>query len=189
MRLLLADNGGGFSRSLAHLAAQVLDVVPESVAYADLSAERARDCDLLFIATGPGHPRDYPAYAPLFAQGNPADDSARHAGPAILGIGLGMLIVNHCLGGETAALATPAQGRAETVGFGPERLRVARYQSLYASRLAPGLAVTAATDGGVPMAVRHESLPLAGLAFQVESFLTEKPEELLRHALAGLLHP
>ena len=55
----------------------------------------------------------------------------------------------------------------------PSPFRAARYHSLAldASTLPPGLLVTATTDG-IPMAVRHRTLPVEGVQFHPESILT-----------------
>ena len=56
----------------------------------------------------------------------------------------------------------------------PERFRVGRYHSLFAIRekLPVCLEVTAETDDGVIMGVRHRDLPMEAVQFHPESILT-----------------
>ena len=47
-----------------------------------------------------------------------------------------------------------------------------RYHSLALADVAPPLRVVAASEDGVPMAIEHETLPLAGLQFHPDSYAT-----------------
>jgi len=179
VRLLLVDNEDSFTRNLEHLLATVTGLTPALVPYSGFTPEAAHAADLLVISPGPGHPREYPAYLPLFASDAPR--------LPILGICLGMQIINHALGGEVARLPGCVHGRAEAIDFSGRRVRVARYHSLSCTSLAPGLVLDAATDTGVPMAAHHRDRPLAGYQFHPESFLTEAPEAFILHALHLLL--
>lgn len=179
MKLLLVDNEDSFTRNLEHLLATATGLDPVLMAYADFTPSDAWEAGLLVISPGPGHPSEYPKYQPLFAQEAPR--------LPVLGICLGMQIMNHALGGDVARLPGCFHGRAEAIDFMGQHVRVARYHSLYCSRLAPGLILDAATDQGVPMAVHHQDRPLVGYQFHPESFLTEAPEAFILHALARLL--
>jgi anthranilate synthase/aminodeoxychorismate synthase-like glutamine amidotransferase len=93
-----------------------------------------------------------------------------------------------CLGHQALGLAfgarlvrtRPAHGKASAVRFQASRLfpgiggelEVMRYHSLSLAEVAPPLRVVAATADGIPMAVEHESLPLAGLQFHPDSYAT-----------------
>jgi anthranilate synthase len=56
----------------------------------------------------------------------------------------------------------------------PERFKVGRYHSLFARKetLPACLEVTAESDDGVIMGVRHRELPIEGVQFHPESILT-----------------
>lgn len=159
MRILLADNADSFTWNLEHLLAGFFRARVEVAPY---PPERVRNFDLLVISPGPGHPREYPAYAPLLDSGAP-----------VLGICLGMQILNEHFGGTTERLPGCVHGRAEPVDLGGRSLRVARYHSLHAATLGRGLEVLAADAHGLVMALAHETRPLIGFQFHPESFLTE----------------
>lgn len=100
-----------------------------------------------------------------------------------------------CLGYQALGLAfdarlvrsTPTHGKTSTAVFLPSRLfpgiagphEVMRYHSLALADVAPPLRVVAATADGVPMAIEHESLPMAGLQFHPDSYATPHGPEML----------
>jgi anthranilate synthase component 2 len=65
-------------------------------------------------------------------------------------------------------------------------LTATRYHSLVIERasLPEALEITAWTEDGDIMGVRHRSLPVEGVQFHPESILTEQGHELLRNFLA-----
>ena len=85
-------------------------------------------------------------------------------------------------GGELGVLGYPMHGKPSPVkhfdvgifqGL-PERFTVGRYHSLFARRetFPACLEVTAETDDGVIMGVRHRELPIEAVQFHPESILT-----------------
>jgi anthranilate synthase component 2 len=69
----------------------------------------------------------------------------------------------------------------------PSPFRAIRYHSLLIERetLPDCLEITAWTEDGEIMGVRHKTLPIEGVQFHPESILTEHGHELLRHFLEG----
>lgn len=175
MRILLIDNDDSFTRNLEHLLAEVAGAAPVVLPQARLGAVRPAEWDLVVLSPGPGEPADYPGYGPLLDSGLP-----------VLGICLGLQIINEHLGGATGRLPGCVHGRAEAIDFAGALRPVARYHSLYLSRVAGELEVLAASAGGAPMAARHRSRPLMGYQFHPESFLTPDGAFFIRHAFALL---
>ncbi len=72
----------------------------------------------------------------------------------------------------------------------PKRFEVARYHSLYGLRekLPSCLEVTAVTDDGIVMAIKHKTLPFAAVQFHPESILTSPVHgmTILQNALSVL---
>lgn len=161
MQILLIDNNDSFTGNLEHLLAVTCQSRPTVVPYARLKAIDSRRFDLTVISAGPGHPADYPNYRWLLETGRP-----------ILGICMGMQIINDYFGGETAQLPDCIHGRTDVVNMAGRRFVVARYHSLYLRKVAACLQVTAVNDDGVPMAVQHRSRPMIAYQFHPESFLT-----------------
>ena len=112
----------------------------------------------------------------------------------ILGVCLGHQAIGAAFGGRVVHAKTLMHGKTSPVhheGKGvfrglPDPLVATRYHSLAIEResLPATLEVTAATDDGEIMGVRHRELPVEGVQFHPESILTEHGHALLRNFLA-----
>ena len=99
----------------------------------------------------------------------------------VLGVCLGMQVINEMYGGRTVHAPVPVHGKADAVrhdGTGlfagiPSPFRAARYHSLVVERRSDELRACAWTEDGSVMALSHVSLSLHGVQFHPESFLTE----------------
>jgi anthranilate synthase len=129
---------------------------------------------LILISPGPGRPADF---------GVP--DLVKHAvrlGMPVFGVCLGLQGVVEAFGGDLGVLAYPMHGKPSWIthrGTGvfeglPVRFQVGRYHSLFARResLPPCLEVTAESEDGVIMGLRHKQLPVEAVQFHPESILT-----------------
>jgi anthranilate synthase component 2 len=84
--------------------------------------------------------------------------------------------------GKTSVISTTQQGVFAGL---PAQFTVNRYHSLAIERSScpAELELTAWTDDGEIMGVRHRSLPIQGLQFHPESILTEHGHAMLRNFL------
>lgn len=124
-----------------------------------------------------------------------------HAELPILGVCLGHQAIAEAFGGRIIRANEPMHGRTSSIrhdGRGlfaglPNPLAGGRYHSLAVDEATlPGcLKITARSDDGTIMAIRHESLPVVGVQFHPESILTECGYALLTNFLrmAGLPAP
>ncbi|MBL8327029.1 MAG: aminodeoxychorismate/anthranilate synthase component II [Rubrivivax sp.] len=118
----------------------------------------------------------------------------------ILGVCLGHQSIGAALGGQVVRAPAPMHGKTSVIrhdGRGvyaglPERFSVIRYHSLVIEpeTLPAGLVVSARTDDGIIMGVRHRELastaaPLEGVQFHPESVLSEHGHALLRNFLGA----
>jgi anthranilate synthase component 2 len=67
----------------------------------------------------------------------------------------------------------------------PEDFLAGRYHSLAATRVPEALEISARSDDGEVMAVRHPELPIDGVQFHPESVLTPVGPDLARNFLEG----
>ncbi len=111
----------------------------------------------------------------------------------ILGVCLGHQSIGQAFGARIGHARTLMHGKVSTIrhrSLGvfrdlPEGFSATRYHSLAIEResLPDCLEVTAETDDGEIMGVRHRALPVEGVQFHPESVLTEHGHTLLRNFL------
>ena len=174
VRLLLVDNEDCFIHTLANYARQTGAEVMTYRAGFPLDLIDELQPSLILISPGPGRPRDF---------GVP--DLVRYAAGRevpVFGVCLGLQGMVEAFGGELGVLDYPMHGKSSLVrhrGEGifaglPPEFRVGRYHSLFAipERLPNCLAVTATSDDGVIMGIRHRDLPMEAVQFHPESILS-----------------
>lgn len=186
--VLLIDNFDSFTHNiragLESAGAKVTVFRADQATLADLEAQAP---DMLVIGPGPGRPEE--AHLALAALHH---FSSRLP---VLGICLGHQCLALAFGGRVVEGKAPVHGKVSALrhdGRGifqglPNPLQVGRYHSLLVTEVPDCLACCAWTEAGEVMALRHRELPLLGLQFHPDSFLTPQGQELFRHALAGLL--
>jgi anthranilate synthase component 2 len=113
----------------------------------------------------------------------------------ILGVCLGHQAIGQAFGGRVVHARTLMHGKTSAIhhtGAGvfrglPSPYTATRYHSLAVERATcpADLEVTAWTDDGEIMGVRHKSLPVEGVQFHPESILTEHGHDLLRNFLTA----
>lgn len=141
--------------------------------------------DRIVLSPGPNRPEDAGICVELVS-------AAASAGIPILGVCLGHQCVAQAFGAEVSE-GSPMHGESSEVfhdSLGifaslPSPLKAARYHSLVVSgELPPVLERSAWTAEGVVMGLRHRELPVTGVQFHPESFLTPHGEGLLRNFVA-----
>jgi anthranilate synthase len=188
VKLLLIDNDDCFIHTLANYARQAGAEVVTYRAGVPFEVLDAVQPDMILISPGPGRPADF---------GVP--DLVRHAaraGVPVFGVCLGLQGIVEAFGGELGVLPYPMHGKPSLVrhhGAGvfaglPEEIEVGRYHSLFAipEHLPASLEVTAQSDDGIIMGVRHRELPIEAVQFHPESILTAANDtglKMMRNAL------
>jgi anthranilate synthase component II len=184
MRVLMVDNYDSFTYNLVHLlealGAEV--VVRRSDELAPRDA-RALAPDRVVISPGPGRPAEAGCSTAL----------VRELGrdTPMLGVCLGHQAIVEAYGGVTGPAKALLHGKASRVrhdGRGifeglPDEIDAGRYHSLASTRVPAELAVTARTDDGEVMAVRHVAHPVEGVQFHPESVLTPDGPHMLANFL------
>jgi anthranilate synthase len=174
VRLMLVDNDDCFIHTLANYARQTsADVVTYRAGFPIELIERISP-SLILISPGPGRPSDF---------GVP--DLVRHAarlGVPVFGVCLGLQGVVEAFGGELGVLEYPMHGKPSVIAHAdigifeglPRRFKVGRYHSLFARKetFPACLEITAESEDGVIMGVRHRDLPIEAVQFHPESILS-----------------
>ena len=144
--------------------------------------------DQIVISPGPGTPDD----------GGVSLDVIRELGPhiPILGVCLGHQCIGQAYGGQVTRAPRLMHGKTSMVYHQgdplftgvPSPFEATRYHSLIVNEPMPAvLKVTAFTDQGEVMALRHSTYPVVGVQFHPESILTGFGPRILQNFLEGRL--
>ena len=182
--LLMIDNYDSFTYNLVQylgeLGEEVKVVRNDEMAIEEI--ERLKP-ERIVISPGPCTPNE---------AGVSLEVIRRFAGKVpILGVCLGHQAIGQAFGGKVVHAKTLMHGKVSRIhhsGKGvfaglPSPYDATRYHSLAIERdsCPPELEVTAWTDDGEIMGVRHRTLPVEGVQFHPESILTEHGHALLRN--------
>ena len=174
VKLLLVDNDDCFIQTLANYARQTgAEVVTYRHGIPKDLIEKINP-DIILLSPGPGRPSDF---------GVP--DLVHYAALRqipLFGVCLGLQGIVEAFGGKLGVLGYPVHGKPSLVRHGnqgvfeglTDPVRVGRYHSLFAQRdsLPDVLEITAESEDGVIMGVRHKTLPIEAVQFHPESILS-----------------
>lgn len=151
--------------------------------------------DMVVLSPGPGNPTDFELSKTISLL-------EKNQIPGF-GVCLGLQGMVEHFGGELGVLGYPMHGKPSSITLTesgqhsgsifnglPETFEVARYHSLHGIRdkLPPCLDITALTEDGIVMGIKHKTLPYAAVQFHPESILTSPVHgmTILKNALRFL---
>jgi anthranilate synthase/aminodeoxychorismate synthase-like glutamine amidotransferase len=182
-RILVIDNYDSFVYNLVQYLGE-LGAVPLVYRHDELTLAEADalGVDGVLVSPGPGRPED----AGL------SNDVIRHfAGVRpVLGVCLGHQCIGQVYGGSVVRAPQVMHGKTSLIRHRdsgvfaglPQPLEATRYHSLVVDRASVPdcLEITAETDDGIVMGLRHKELAVEGVQFHPESILTVAGHDLLR---------
>ncbi len=184
--LLMIDNYDSFTYNLyqylSELGAEVTTVRNDNITLEDIESMAP---DGIVISPGPSTP----------LQAGISNDVIRHFGPKLptLGVCLGHQCVGYVYGAKVDRAGEIRHGKTSMIhheGKGvlaglPNPFEAIRYHSLavYPETLPDSLEVTAWTDNGLVMGLRHKEYPVEGVQFHPESIMTPQGKPLLQNFL------
>ncbi|MEO7428658.1 MAG: aminodeoxychorismate/anthranilate synthase component II [Acidimicrobiales bacterium] len=185
-RVLVIDNYDSFVYNLVQYLGE-LGAEPLVHRNDELTLEQiiALDPDAVLISPGPGTPDD---------AGVSNEVIRTFAGKVpVLGVCLGHQCIGQVYGGDVVRAPQVMHGKTSLIrhhGTGvfaglPNPLEATRYHSLVVDRASVPevLEITAETDDGIVMGLRHKELGVEGVQFHPESILTVGGHDLLRNFL------
>jgi anthranilate synthase/aminodeoxychorismate synthase-like glutamine amidotransferase len=189
-RVLVIDNYDSFVYNLVQylgeLGAEPVVHRHDALSLAEMDAIAP---DAVLISPGPGRPEDA-------GLSNAAIERFGARGVPVLGVCLGLQCIGQLYGGEVVRAPRVMHGKTSEIrhtGVGvfaglPNPLTATRYHSLVVDRetVPDVLEVTAESEDGLVMGLRHRSLPVEGVQFHPESILTESGHDLLRNFLGAV---
>jgi para-aminobenzoate synthetase component 2 len=189
-RVLVVDNYDSFVYTLNGYLLQLgaeTDVVRNDDFDAAESADRIAEYDAVLLSPGPGTPAAAGVSIPIV-------HAALAAGSPLLGVCLGHQAIAEALGATVTHADELMHGKTSLIRHDdsafydgvPQPFRATRYHSLAVvdGTVPDELEVTARTDGGVIMGLRHREAPVFGVQFHPESVLTEGGYRMLGNWLA-----
>ncbi len=174
MKIIMIDNYDSFTYNLYQLFTQFLVEMPvfrnDSIEVEEI---RTLNPNGIIISPGPKDPSETGICKDLvwcFKDDVP-----------ILGVCLGMQIINEVFGGRTVLAPRPVHGETDLIfhrGKGvfaslPSPFKAARYHSLMVEVLNSDLEITARNSENIPMGIRHRKHRIFGVQFHPESFMTD----------------
>jgi anthranilate synthase component 2 len=186
--ILVIDNYDSFTYNLVQYLAELGRQV-EVRRNDDLTpaAALALAPEAVVISPGPGRPEAAGISVPLV--------QAAAGRVPLLGVCLGHQAIGAALGGKVVQAPVLMHGKTSAIHHDgrtlfrglPDPYPATRYHSLILERasLPESLEVSAWTEDGTIMGVRHRTFRLEGVQFHPESILTEQGKALLANFLAG----
>ena len=182
--LLLIDNYDSFTYNLfqylSELGEEVMVVRNDKTTLDEIDRMKPQR---IVISPGPSVPQ----------RAGISNDVIRHFGSRlpILGVCLGHQCIGYSYGGLVGQAKEIMQGKSSLIHHNsqgvltglPNPFSAIRYHSLIVQRdgLPDCLEVTAWTDDGTIMGLRHRQYPVEGVQFHPESFMTEVGKDLLKN--------
>jgi anthranilate synthase/aminodeoxychorismate synthase-like glutamine amidotransferase len=185
--ILMIDNYDSFTYNLVQylreMAADVQVVRNDALTVADIEKLAP---EAIVISPGPGRPED---------AGISCDVIRAFAGKIpILGVCLGHQAIGLVYGGKVVHAKKLMHGKTSDItcdgqgifkGLDSRPFKAMRYHSLAIDKdtLPDCLAISATTDDGEIMGLRHKTLPIEGIQFHPESIMTPVGKRILRNFL------
>ena len=184
--ILLIDNYDSFTYNLYHylgeLGAEIKVFRNDKISLEQIAALRP---EKIVISPGPCTPKEAGISCPAIAQFGPTIP--------ILGVCLGHQSIGAAYGGPIIRAPSIMHGKLSPVSHDGRTIftnlknpfAAMRYHSLVidGENLPKELTVSARTEDGVIMAVRHKKFPVEGVQFHPESILAEEGKKLLKNFL------
>ena len=184
-KILVVDNYDSFVFNLVQYLQQLgAEVVVKR--NDEVNADSINGFDGVLLSPGPGTPEDAGSCIEIV-------NAAIEKQKPLLGVCLGHQAIGAALGGKVSRAPELLHGKTSQVQHNNEGVfkdlkspfRATRYHSLAieTTSVPEELLVTATTENGVIMGIKHKSAPIEGVQFHPESILTEQGLQLLSNWL------
>jgi anthranilate synthase component II len=186
-KILILDHFDSFTFNLMRLVEPLHTGLVRVVSYDRVSDDDLVWADKVILSPGPGVPADYPKTGNIL----------KHFGPdkPFLGICLGNQVIAETFGGSLNNLANVYHGvRCNVLPVDTDEylfegltlpIQVGLYHSWAVDRatLPPELTVTALSNDGIIMGIRHKRYDIHGLQFHPESYMTPSGRRIMSNWL------
>ena len=186
MKVVLIDHNDSFTYNIVDLLRKFKEVKIQVINYQNLETQQLKNFDKIILSPGPGLPKNYPKTREVIKQ--------FHQTKSILGICLGHQLISEFFGLQLYNLQEVKHGVKEQIivnnqsvlyqNFAPN-IDVGLYHSwaVKNEKTKTNLLVTATNNNGVIMSMQHHKLPVFGVQYHLESFLTPKGKNIMQNFL------
>jgi anthranilate synthase component 2 len=184
--IFILDNYDSFTYNLVHLVGRFRrDMTVRRNDEVELDEVEEMAPELIVISPGPGRPVDAGISIDLIQQFGKTTP--------ILGVCLGHQAIGEAFGANVTYAPSVMHGKTSSVKHDgrtiyedlPDAFEATRYHSLVVDRdtLPEEIEVSAWTDDGVVMGIRHKQYPIEGVQFHPESILTTDGGHMIKNWL------
>lgn len=188
MNTLLLDNNDSFTYNLVDLMRSFKNVKMEVVVPDRFEATDLSKYDRMIISPGPGKPNDFPAIREVIR-------FCEKQQVPLLGICLGHQAISEYFGAELYRLTEVIHGQKKKINIRNsfklfeglhDQIEVGLYHSwaVKMNGLPNCLQVAGTMDSSILMAIQHKQLPMYGIQFHPESFLTPSGKSIMANFIA-----
>lgn len=186
MKILVIDNYDSFTYNLVQMIGfynyQLIVKRNDEISLKEI---KEMNPDKILISPGPGKPEDSKISLEIIKE---LGDKI-----PVLGVCLGHQAIGICYGGKVIKAQTPMHGKTSKINHTskyafknlPQNFEATRYHSLIIDKdtLPNELEITATSEDGTIMGVRHKKYPVEGIQFHPESILTNEGKNLIKNWL------
>lgn len=188
MKILVIDNYDSFTYNLVQLLGK-LDcklIVKRNDEVSENQIEEIKP-DKILVSPGPGRPEDSNASITAFEKFSKKIP--------ILGVCLGHQAMGYVFGGKIIKAPVLMHGKTSIINHDgktifkniPQDFKATRYHSLIIEKksLPEEIEISAESEDGCIMGIRHKKFPVEGIQFHPESFLTDEGINIIKNWLAS----
>ncbi|ANE35401.1 anthranilate phosphoribosyltransferase / anthranilate synthase component II [Campylobacter iguaniorum] len=181
--ILMIDNYDSFVYNIYQYILETTDEEVRCLRNDEINIEgvKALNPTKIILSPGPKHPKD---------SGVCLDILKANLDIPVLGVCLGHQAIGLVFGANIKTLQSPMHGKTSQINVTnpneifaglPSSFSVMRYHSLYVDDLPDCLEVTAMSDDGVIMGLKHKTKPIFGIQFHPESYFTQYGKKIIEN--------
>lgn len=186
MKILVIDNYDSFTYNLVQMIGVLnCKIIVKRNDEITLDEIKKINPDRILISPGPGRPEDSKISLEIIKE------LGEHT--PILGVCLGHQAIGICFGGKVIKANQLMHGKISRISHNnksifkdiPQNFEATRYHSLIIEKdsIPNNLEITAASEDGTIMGVKHKEFPVEGIQFHPESILTNEGKHLIKNWL------
>ncbi len=186
MKVVLIDHNDSFTYNIIELLRKFKQVKVAVIPYDQLQLDKIAGFNKIILSPGPALPKDYPKTKRLIKK--------YYKQKPIFGICLGHQLLSEHFGLNLFNLNQVKHGVKEEIIINNQtvlyqqmepKIEVGLYHSwaVKNENLKTDLQVTATNKDGLIMGIQHKKLPVFGVQYHVESFLTCKGKQIMQNFL------